>query len=204
LPNQNNNNCFPNNLSENDFIRYQLDGFSESSKWECLNPSAFLRNEFRGSTAENEVVLSYANAAERMAQMLISENNAIPNLLKVIRINSLCLPFLFLCRHTVELSIKRTINLCTGKKKSVHDIRKLWELLLPEVDGNLIGNEREMIANMSIFVNTIALLDPDGSQARYSTSNNGELYHEKPIFISVENISLYLKVFVENLLSLKR
>ena len=201
---QHNNCCFPENLSENDFFRYQLDGFSEYSKWECLNPAAFFKEEFRGSAAENEVVLAYANAAGKMAQMLSNENNVIPNHLKVIKDNSLCFPFLFLCRHTVELSIKRAIGVLTGEKKSVHDIRKLWKLLIPELDENLSVEEKMMITEMSIFVNAIAVLDPDGSQARYSTSNSGELYHEKPIFISVGNLSMYFEFFVKKLLSLKR
>ena len=204
MPNQNNKNCFPNNISENDFIRYQLDGFSELHKWECLNPTAFLKEEFRDNAAEKEVVLAYANAAKKTAQMLNNENNEEPNLMKIIYDNSLCFPFLFLCRHTVELSIKRAISVLSGEEKSIHGIRKLWDFLVPKLIGNLMEDEKNMITEMSIFVEAIAVLDPDGSQARYSTSNTGELYYEIPKFISVDHLSSYLEIFVKELFSIER
>ena len=91
---------------ENKYIKEQFNGLTkEVYKWDCVSISPFFKEEFRNKTAEKEIADAYLHSAECLYMCLHRENNP-DNGIKVFRMNQMCMPFLFLCRHTIELSIK--------------------------------------------------------------------------------------------------
>lgn len=47
--------------------------------------------------------------------------------IKIFRMNQMCMPFLFMCRHTIELLIKAVLDKKQGEFKKIHRLKELWE-----------------------------------------------------------------------------
>ncbi len=114
---------------ENQYIRKSFNGLTEEVyEWEQLNWAPFVKEEYRKAEAEKELASSYMHAAETLYVIMSIENN--PEIFfKINRRDQLCIPMLFLCRHTIELTIKMVIESITKKVEKGHELDKLWNKL---------------------------------------------------------------------------
>ena len=160
---------------ENKFIRSNFNGLAkEVYDWDFISISPFFKEEFRTKTAEKEIIDAYLHSAECLYICMRSENNPDPSI-KVMRMNQMCMPFLFLCRHTIELLIKAVLNKKQGKVKKIHKLKELWEKLTKEI--TVKDNDFNML------IDVLNIIDDDGCKLRYSNDGKGNNYNEKPCFV---------------------
>lgn len=165
---------------ENKYIRDKFNGLTEEVyKWDCVSISPFFKEEFRSKTAEKEIVDAYLHSAECLYMCFRSENNPDAKI-KVFRTNQMCMPFLFLCRHTIELSIKGVLNNKQGKIKKIRKLKQLWNELNKEIE---INN-----SDFDMLIDVLNTIDDDGCKLRYSNDGNGNNYNNKPCFIRADLI----------------
>ena len=106
---------------KNQFIKERLDNFSEEvHKWELLKTSSILKTENKNTSIE--MAESYYNASKILYNAILQENHP-ENGLSVIRMNSLIIPFLFLCHHNIELSIKIALDRKNIKYGNIHNLK---------------------------------------------------------------------------------
>lgn len=180
-----------------DIVRHQMNGLTrEALVWNMVGVAPILKQELQEHQAEYEVLYSYVAAVKHMANDLI-RTTQMPGMM-ILTDPSLCIPLLFVCRHTIELAIKTAIKKINGEYPKGHRIIKLWEkfksLLTVETE-----DEQQMLNRMEILVKAIDDYDPDGSQSRYAMSNNKELYHKNVTFIKADRIALNIELFVKQL-----
>lgn len=92
------------------------------------------------------------------------------------------MPFLYVCRHSLELAIKFRIRVKIKKTVSGHKLSELYEKLisnLPELKNNI---------ELSILVDVLNEIDDDGCKLRYSKDKKDKVYQEKPSFIKADRI----------------
>ena len=165
---------------ENKYIRTQFDGLTEEVyKWEQLNWSSFYKEEFRKRESEKELAFSYMHAAEVLFEIMSKENNPLFHV-KVFRTNQLCVPMLFLCRHTIELTLKLVIESKTNKIEQGHKLQDLWDKL-----KTIIYIKNNEYDNLIIAFKE---LDIDGMQLRYAKDLEGKEYKPTPCFVRADLI----------------
>ncbi len=173
---------------ENSFIREQIDlQKGEGHEWDLLNASSLYKKGLRKNNSKEEMIQSYLNASKSMYYVFKKMNHPDPGL-SVIWGNSLCIPFLFLCRHTIELSIKYYLEKSSISFKSTHNIKVLYK-------KTNIKNE-----DYDELVNTFDILDKTGTMLRYSVDNSDKEFREKPYFIKSDRIITYVEKLSKQLL----
>ena len=102
------------------FVR---DGFDKyiTNEWDVVAASSIFKEEFKDNEAEKEVILAYANALQCIAESLLKQNHS-PDVVMTFRTNSLTIPFIFLARHTVELTLKYICRLLNIEYKPKHSL----------------------------------------------------------------------------------
>lgn len=169
-------------MKKEELIRHQFDGLTaEIYDWECLTPTVFLKKSLKGDIAEKEMIMAYLRAAEMLCSGLLRDNNPLYHM-KVVRSNQICMPFLYVCRHSLELSIKFRIRFQIKKTVSGHKLSELYEKLIsniPELKNNI---------ELSILIEVLNEIDDDGCKLRYSKDKKDNEYQEKPTFIKADRI----------------
>lgn len=174
------------------FVRDGFDGYI-SNDWDIIACSSIFKEEFKDNEAEKEVILSYANALNCIANSLLKQNHS-PEVVMTFRTNSLTIPFIFLARHTVELTLKYICRLLSIGCRPKHNLIPLWdEIIATFKKYNLIQDVS--LENIKIFIVALEELDQDGSHSRYSKDNKGALYNNKPKFINVRTINNFIQDF---------
>lgn len=169
-------------MKKEELIRHQFNGLTaEIYDWECLTPTVFLKESVKGDIAEKEMVMAYLRTAELLFCELVRDNNPL-YYMKVVRSNQICMPFLYVCRHSLELSIKLRIRFEIKQTVSGHKLSELYE--------NLISNIPELknSTELSILVDVLNEIDDDGCKLRYSKDKKDKVYQEKPTFIKADRI----------------
>lgn len=85
------------------------------------------------------MVMAYLRASELLYNGLVIDNHPAYHV-KVVRSNQICMPFLYVCRYSLELSIKLRIRFDVKKTVSGHKLSELYEKLisdLPELKTNI-------------------------------------------------------------------
>ena len=160
-----------------DFVRYNIN-LDTSKDWELISASTIMKNEYKYGGSKFEIVQSYLHAID-----ILSKSNSFP--IKIISLRSIWVPFLFLCRQVVELSLKNALELTNIRfRNPTHDIKELWQLFLKENEKYINEEDKKFIQRISILIDVLDMLDNDGSHFRYTTSNKNKLYREKPFFIN--------------------
>ena len=174
-------------LSRSLFIADQLDTKSyDVFNWDMFLISSIYRNEIKDIEAEKEIIRGYAKATNCLFEEIKRTNHPSSGEL-ILTVNSLVVPFVFLCRHTVELIIKYLRNSLSIPPTNTHPLLALWN----DVENALIekapsdSSLKEFIENAKIYISVLEELDPDGTRARYSKSTSGKPYHSKPKYIRV-------------------
>lgn len=169
--------------TKEDFLRNNID-LDRSKGWELISASTIMKNEFKYSGAKFEIVQSYLHAIDILSNSSYNSN------LKMVSLRSVWVPFLFLCRQTVELSLKNALELTNIKiKKPTHNIQKLWNTFIEQNRSYILEEEQSLINRITVLIEVLYSLDSDGSHFRYSASNNNDLYREKPYLINPKNFS---------------
>lgn len=165
---------------ENKFIREKFNGLTEEVyKWDFISISPFFKEEIRSKTAEKEIIDAYLHSAECLYMCFHKESNPVEKM-KVFRTNQMCMPFLFLCRHTLELLIKAVLNNKQGKIKKIHRLQELWN----ELKNNIEINNTDF----DMLIEVLNTIDDDGCKLRYASDGKGKNYNEKPCFIRADLI----------------
>ena len=169
-------------MKKEEIIKHQFDGLTaEIYDWECLTTTPFLKESVKADIAEKEMVMAYLRAAELLYNGLVIDNNPAYHI-KVVHFNQICMPFLYVCRHSLELSIKLRIHFDMKKTVSGHKLSELYEKLisdLPELKTNM---------DLSVLLEVLNEIDDDGCKLRYSKDKKDKVYQEKPTFIKADRI----------------
>ncbi len=178
---------------ENKFIRENFNGLTEEVyKWDFISISPFFKEELRSKTSEKEIIDAYLHSAECLYMCFHKESNPREKM-KVFRMNQMCMPFLYLCRHTLELLIKAVLNSKQGNVKKIHKLQELWNELKNEVE---INN-----ADFDMLINVLNTIDDDGCKLRYANDGKGNNYNDKPCFIRADLILDTTKNIYNNLIN---
>lgn len=166
-----------------DFVRNSID-LNKSEGWELISASTIMKKEFKYGSSKFEIVQSYLHAIDILSNSSYNQN------LKIVSLRSVWVPFLFLCRQTVELSLKNALEITNiAVKKPTHNIQELWTLFLKNNKTYFLEEEKVFIERISVLIEVLDSLDNNGSHFRYSTSNNNELYRDKPYLINPKRFS---------------
>lgn len=168
------------------FVRDNFKGYI-SDEWDIVSPSTIFKNEYKNDESEKEVVLSYANALNCVTDSLLKQNHS-----PVVITDSLIIPFIFLARHTVELTLKYICRLLNIEYKPRHGLIRLWDKIV-EKFNECDNIQNDNLDDIRIFICALEELDCDGSHSRYSKDNEGNLYNDKPKFINVKNINNFIQ-----------
>ena len=165
---------------ENKFIRSKFDGLTEEFyKWDCISFAPFYKKEFKSEIAEKEIIDAYMHSAECLYIAFYNENNPAEKM-KLFRTNQMCMPFLFLCRHTIELSIKLVIKNKSEKVIKTHKLNELWNEL------NAIIKIKDI--DFNVLIEVLNEIDDDGCKLRYSNDGKGNDYKNSPCFVRTDLI----------------
>lgn len=183
------------------FVRSEFDGYI-SNDWDIIACSSIFKKEYKDNEAEKEVILGYANALNCIADSLLKQNHS-PVVIMTLCTNSLTIPFIFLARHTVELTLKYICRLLNIEYKPRHGLITLWDKIVEKFNEyDCIQNDK--LDDIRIFICALEELDCDGSHSRYSKDNKGNLYNDKPKFINVKNINNFIQdLFIKLVNSIK-
>lgn len=179
-------------LTKKTFVLDKLDKHN-MYEWDLVASSSIFKDEYKQDEAEKGVIYSYANALECITESLIKQNHS-PEAILTIRHDSLTIPFIFLARHTVELSLKYVCRLLDIEYAPKHSLMILWDKILLKFQ-NIEPLQNDDLIDIKTFISALEELDCDGARSRYAKNNNGKLYNNKPKFINVIKIN----DFVQNL-----
>lgn len=174
-------------LKREDFIRDTIDLNSpDCFDWDIISVSPMYKENIRDDMREKEIIQGYANATNCLAKKIKEQNHCNSGL--ILRQNSLVLPFIFLCRHTVELTLKylqKRLNIPSPNK---HRLSPLWATIERAIVEN-IPTKKDDLKGMTTVIAAIEEVDPDELHARYSKSQKGDPYNSKfkAIKVSVFN-----------------
>lgn len=153
------------------------------------------------SNNDLRIALNYQDAAE-----ILYKSNAYQD--------GITLPFLFLIRQFLELSLKynirklneaSSINFLIGKLNKVHDLNEIHEAFLQHYGSvkNLRGKEnvldQKYLSALNSLIEKISLLDSNSQGFRYTENTDKvkiiaqeETYNLKDVFDLLEDVSNFL------------
>lgn len=175
----------------NKFIRDKFDGLtSEIHKWDLLKISTILKQEYKQGNVE--IAVSYLNAAKKLYMDLKKENHPQEGV-STLRTNQLTIPFLYLCRHTVELSIKVVMDNNEIKYGNIHNLDELFSKL---------SIKEEIKKDYIVLMKVLDFIDDKGMWLRYDKDlKYKKEYIEKPLYINATEIIKTTEEFVKFLLN---
>ena len=140
--------------TKEDFIRNSID-LDRSKGWKLISASTIMKNEFKYSGAKFEIVQSYLHAIDILSNP--SYNGSYNQNLKIVSLRSVWIPFLFLCRQAVELSLKNALELTNIEiKRPTHNIKELWDVFVKENKTYIFEGEQCFIKRISVLVEVLA------------------------------------------------
>ncbi len=161
----------------NKYIKTNYNIKNDALEWALIKSSVFIIEEERKKVAEVEMIDSYIHCMTQICEIMKKEFAEV----YVIRSYSLCIPYLFVCRHSVELILKKSIEKVTNKVKRGHNILNLWN------ECKAINNNKAL-NYYDELIDTINLLDDDGLKFRYAKDIDGKVYDDSTFFLNIEKI----------------
>ena len=158
----------------NRFFREKVVG-SEVHEWDLVKTSLVFKPECKDTGFE--IAASYLNAAKKLQEAIMIENHPEDGV-SVLMLNSLIIPFLFLCHHSIELAIKVALSDKNITYGNIHSLRELFSMLDLDVDQEYLE-----------LMEALDFADSKGMWLRYDKDlkTNNE-YLDKPIFINSKNM----------------
>ena len=114
----------------------------------------------------SELSMDYLQSAIRLQKCIVEERNS-PNPV----ISRFQIPFLFCCRHAIELKLKQCAYTINKEKPSGHSIKGLWKAITKDKSGT--GLDR-----LNPFIQEVDAMDENGIVMRYGLNKNLELVKE--------------------------
>lgn len=159
----------------NRYIKEKIDIRYDSMTWAMLKVSACFKDEYKKEQSEIEIIESYIECMNIVCNKIVKEFRAGMSILKTY---SLCIPYVFICRHTIELILKKSIENKTRKIEVGHSNLSLWKKCKKIYDDRNLNYYDELI-------DTINLLDDNGEKFRYIKDKDGNEFANKPLFLNV-------------------
>jgi HEPN domain-containing protein len=169
--------------------------------WILLRFSSFFKEELRLDQAEIELIESYRLALDKIYEAIkgdqllcnprIEEENSIarPHA-TIFKTYSLGIPFLFLARHLVELSIKRFLETGSSSVETGHKISELW---------SKCKKKAPTFSTYDGIIKCLATIDDDELNFRYIKDKKGKEYDNRPAFINYVEVYRSVKQLSINL-----
>lgn len=186
---------------ESQLYKKQVNGLNDP----CLkdyNPllfSAFCKKEYKKDEMTKEFIKSFIEAAKSLSKAVKEEQSTN----KIFYIYSLTLPALYLCRHSIEMVIKYSLDLLHKDYRKMHKLKALWNELFKAISSNLQNDkERSIINNMGLFVDYLNNLDDNGQRLRYAIQSSGDMSQEDFLWVNLQNIVDSSERFIDQILSI--
>lgn len=172
----------------NRFIKEQISIKNRDDKdWDLLSTSSLYKEEFRKNEGKKELISSYLAASKEMYIIFKKKTHPDKSLTLLLE-NPLCIPFLFLCRHTIELSLKYYLDNNNIKFKHRHSLKILYKKT---------GIENQ---EYSELIEAFEILDKTGTMLRYSVDNADNEFRKSPLFVKTDDIIIYVEELCNKLL----
>lgn len=190
---------------ESHLYKKQVNGFNDS----CLkdyNPllfSACFKEEYKRIKMDEEYIKSFIEAAKVLSKATEEQQSNVLGINKIFYTYSLELPALYLCRHSIEMVIKHSLDTLHIEYKKFHKLKDLWNKLVEGLPTNLeSGKERSIINNMGLLIDKFNNLDENGQRLRYAIQTSGDLSQESFLWVNLKNIVDSSERFINQILSI--
>lgn len=178
-------------MKANEYLRDKID-FNDSNwdHWILLRFSSFFKEEVRLERAEIELIESYRLALGKIYEAIkndqllcnprIEDEHSVarPHAM-IFKTYSLGIPFLFIARHLIELSIKRFLEVGGSSIETGHKISELWEKCKKKAPAFSAYDD---------IIECLSIVDDDELHFRYVKDLKGNEYDNKPVFIDYSRV----------------
>ena len=165
--------------------------------------SACYKKEYRKNEMTKEYIQSFIEAAKSLAKATNGQQSNVPAIHKIFYSYSLTLPALYLCRHSVEMSIKYSLELLNVEYKRIHKLKELWDKLIEAIPDRMRSEkEKSIISNMGLFVDKINDLDENGQRLRYAIQISGDLSQDDFLWVNLQNVVDSTEKFINQILNI--
>jgi hypothetical protein len=164
----------------------QMNGLGDKTlpDFEPISFSCAIKSEHRRKWAEEEIIQSYLMSAKLLANNIRQQNQIIG--IKIFNKESLAIPTIYLCRHSIELSLKNTISKISGHDETGHDLVKLWNKFNKNISPYIsLNNDKCLLDTIEEFIFQISNLDDNGNKLRYVEQIKGGYSQEKFLWVNV-------------------
>lgn len=162
--------------------------------------SSIFKREFRENRQEQEFIESYLESAKIISKEVYRRQKNNMGVEKIFYSYSLVLPVVYLCRHSIELAIKRAIRLLDGNIKFNHSLLKQWNSLREYLNKyNISVKDRDLMNFMGEFINNIELLDDNGIKLRYPKQQDNSYSQQEFLWVDTKNIVNQTELFIRQL-----
>lgn len=190
------------------FLKEKMNGVCDKtiSKYDFLSYNTVIKKEERKNVAEREYIYSYLKCAKITCEEMEREKKENPPFVLSVFYNySLCIPCIYLCRHTLELTIKYGISLFGKEPRGIHGLQSLWDSFYSNISTERDDKEKAVLKSMGKFIKIIEELDDDGTKLRYASQKNKEnkdedkFSQERPMFVNTREIINTTEKFVDQI-----
>ncbi len=189
-----------------ELYKTQMNGFNDNTLKE-YNPmlmSSLFKKEFRDEKQEQEFIESYLESAKIIMEETYDRQSNNLGIAKTFLNYSLVLPTIYLCRHCLELSIKKAIRALGKSEKFNHSLLGQWSAFRQYLKDNGISREEEALLNdMGKFIEAIELLDDNGMKLRYPKQKDNSDSQKGFLWVNTRKIVEQTELFLQQLEDLR-
>lgn len=164
-------------------------------EWDSFTISSWYKDEEKEKEIKLEYLNAYLNASKDIQKALYARTHINPGT-TTYRNDQTCVPFLFLCRHLIELTIKYKLGELDINYSPNHKIKNLWKKLILGV--------KEYNPRFDELIETLNYTDKEGLGLRYPYSNKKKLFDKGPVSIHSERIMKITEELYNFIMSLKK
>ena len=161
-----------------------------------LTASSFFKEEYKNRNIQEEYILSYLYSAKILADKAKNDHKSY-----MVTIFSVSIPCIYLCRHSLELTLKFHIK-NNSKNKLNHNLLNLWKEFMFQISSEQSEDDKKILASMEEFICSIDKLDHKGTQLRYATEKNGAYTQKSFLWVNPQYIVSETESFIKQLKSL--
>ena len=161
----------------NKYIKSQVDKDDSINDWDIIKVGTIFYKNYQHSSID--LVRSYLNAAKNIYSSFRKENHP-RNGVALFLDNQLSIPFLFLCRHTIELAIKVVLDSKKIHYENIHNLKTLFS------KSNLLEN---LDLDFISLIESLDMIDDKGMWLRYDKDlKTKDEYINKVFFMNATEI----------------
>lgn len=195
---------FEGNITK-ELYKSQMNGFNDKTLKD-YNPilmSGMFKEEVREKEQKEEFIMSYLESAKIIMEETYHKQDRL-GVGKIFFSYSLVLPTIYLCRHCLELAIKRAIEMVGKEAKQNHSLLKLWSALRGYLNNNeILETEKATLNEMEKFIRSIDSLDDNGMRLRYSKQKDNSDSQKEFLWANTRRIVEQTEMFVRQLQNIK-